>query len=82
MMSGDGETVAINRPNTLRKSLSDFEKHYGGTGLPRPAVAGADYRCPNCDENVRGVSGDDGSVLNCPICGDAPGALTIGRGPQ
>lgn len=75
-------TVAINRPHTLLKALADFKKHYGGPGIPRPAVAGADYRCPNCDDNVRGVPGDDGSVMVCPMCGEVPGALTIGRGPQ
>lgn len=47
-----------------------------------PADAGFDYECQNCEENVRGVSRDASSVLACPLCGETPGMLTLGSGPQ
>lgn len=65
----------------LELTLLGFSKQFGGPGIARPADCGADYHCPECGENVRGVSGS-GTVLACPICGEQPGMLTLGRGPE
>ena len=62
--------------------LWHYEKYYGDCGIASPAVRGADYHCPDCEENVRAVSLPDGQVLRCPLCGETPGLLTIGAGPQ
>lgn len=48
----------------------------------QPAAAGADYFCENCEENVRGVSRSASTILTCPLCGEQPGMLTLGRGPK
>ncbi|ELY73244.1 hypothetical protein [Natrinema pallidum] len=46
----------------------------------RPADTGANYHCPDCDEPVRGVSRPGDGVLSCPLCGETPSALVLGRG--
>lgn len=66
----------------LAVALLGFSKKFGGPGIATPCVALADYHCQNCDEDVRGVSRPDGDVLECPICGEIPGMLTLGRGPN
>lgn len=66
----------------LAISLWSFERKFGGPGLSRPCVKGADYYCPNCEENVRGVSRPSGKVVACPLCGEEPGMLTLGKGPK
>lgn len=66
----------------LAVTLLAFEKQYGGPGVSSPAVRGFDYECQNCEENVRGVTRPDGPPMACPLCGEHPGALTLGRGPQ
>lgn len=48
----------------------------------QPANVGFDYYCESCEENVRGVSRPNGEVLQCPLCGEGPGMLTLGRGPK
>ncbi|PCR88642.1 hypothetical protein [Natrinema ejinorense] len=48
----------------------------------RPADTGADYVCEHCEEAVRGVSRPDGDVLSCPLCGETPGMVTLGRGVE
>lgn len=67
----------------LAVSLLSYEK-FGGPGLPSAPAKGAtaDYHCPDCEENVRGVSRRDGHVVACPLCGCEPGMLTLGKGPQ
>lgn len=66
----------------LAVTLLAFSKQYGGPGISRPAIRGFDYECQTCEENVRGVTRPDGAVLACPMCGESPGALTLGRGPK
>lgn len=66
----------------LALSLLSFAKHYGTPGISRPADVGADYHCPDCEENVRGVSRPSGGVVACPLCGEEPGMLTLGKGPK
>lgn len=68
---GDGE---------LAVSLYMFARKFGGPGIGSPAARGADYHCPECDADVRGVS-IDGEVLLCPMCHHQPGLLTLGTGP-
>ncbi|ELY68902.1 hypothetical protein [Natrinema versiforme] len=46
----------------------------------RPADTGANYHCPDCEEPVRGVSKPGEGVLSCPLCGETPGALVLGKG--
>lgn len=65
----------------LALSLWHYEKAYGGNGIAAPANHGFDFHCSNCEENVRGVSARE-KILACPICGETPGMLTLGRGPQ
>lgn len=66
----------------LALSLWHFEKCNGGPGISAPAAAGFDYHCPDCEENVRGVTKPNGNVVGCPLCGAEPGMLTLGRGPK
>lgn len=67
----------------LALSLLTYEKHYGGPGRPGvPANCGFDYHCENCEENVRGVSRPSAQVVACPLCGEEPGMLTLGKGPK
>ena len=75
-MASDGLDRAVSR------ALERFEQHYGGIPLPSPARHDqADYHCPNCETDVRGITDGD-RVLACPCCGETPGALVIGRGPK
>lgn len=46
----------------------------------RPADVGADFHCPDCDKTVRAVSRPDGGVCRCPLCGDTPSMVALGRG--
>lgn len=66
----------------LAVSLLNFQKRFGGPGIARPALRGADYHCPECEVNVRGVSRSAETLLSCPICGTQPGMLTLGSGPK
>lgn len=65
----------------LAVALLAFERSFGGPGISAPCKRGADYHCPNCEADVRGIT-LDGQVLRCPLCGETPGALTIGTGPK
>lgn len=70
-------------PRTLDECLRMYERKFGGPGVARPACgASADYECPTCRVDVRGVTRDVSRVLACPLCGGVPGALTLGRGPS
>lgn len=64
----------------LERELKRYERRYGGPGISKPAYRGFDYHCPNCDKDVR--STNHNGIMNCPICGDSPGALVLGRGPK
>lgn len=66
----------------LAVTLLAFEKTFGGPGIHNPATAGQHYHCPNCEEDVRGVSRDMESIIACPLCGDTPGLLVLGRGTE
>jgi hypothetical protein len=48
----------------------------------QPAKTGYDFYCPDCECNVRGVSKSTSEVCLCPLCGDTPGILALGRGPR
>lgn len=71
-----GEQLAIH--------LLHFAKKYGGPGVPpSPADHEADYYCPNCEENVKSITSPSlDKMCACPMCGEFPGALTLGTGPQ
>lgn len=80
----------------LALSLLAFHKQFavtvGALGSPadrttfdvrcRPADAGATFACPDCEEVVRGVSIPGVGVSRCPLCGETPGMLELGRGIQ
>jgi hypothetical protein len=65
----------------LAMSLLMYQRKFGGPGVASPAKHGADFHCPNCEIDVRGVS-KNGRVQLCPKCGECPGALALGKGPK
>jgi len=65
----------------LALTLLAFSKKFGGPGIATPADTGMSFYCPGCEENVRHVTRPD-EVMVCPLCGERPGILAIGRGPR
>lgn len=65
----------------LAIALLNYE-WFGQGSANSPADVGADFHCPNCEENVRGVSRPRGPYCACPLCGDEPGMLVLGSGPK
>jgi hypothetical protein len=72
----------------LAVALLEFQRRHSAPGLNgharfgSPADVGANFECPNCEVNVRSVSKPNGPFTACPCCGENPGMLALGRGPQ
>lgn len=72
----------------LAVALLMYQRQHSAPGLNgharfgSPAAAGATFECPNCEVNVRSVSKPNGPFTRCPCCGENPGMLALGRGPQ
>lgn len=66
----------------LAVSLLAYQKMHPTQAFGSPADVGADYHCPDCEKDVRGVSRPDDPGRRCPICGELPGMLVLGRGPE
>lgn len=71
-----GRRFSAGVPSLKRGELGQFAVR------GQPANVGFDYYCPDCEENVRGVRRPSESLLACPLCGEEPGMLTLGRGPK
>jgi hypothetical protein len=66
----------------LAEALAMYEAKFGKYPTPSPARCGADYHCPNCLTDVRGISLSSKEILLCPLCGDRPGLVVLGEGPR
>lgn len=69
-----------NNKREVADALRMYEQKFSSCGIASPCSVGADFHCPDCDLDVRGVVRDN-KILLCPICGNFPGALALGRGP-
>lgn len=72
----------------LAVALLMYQRQHSAPGLNgharfgSPADVGANFECPNCEVNVRSVMMPNGPPTACPCCGEVPGMLALGRGPQ
>lgn len=72
----------------LAVALLEFQKQHSVPGLNEsvrvgaPAASGATFECQHCNVNVRGVATPSAPSQRCPCCGERPGMLTLGKGPQ